>query len=305
MIAFRDPALSDRVWVEDCFSRSGNQGCEYSFVTLFVWKDVFHQQTARLDGYLLERLRGRLGGAYLFPAGSGPLLPALEALAADARERGEPCRLVCVTPEQRAQLAAVWPGRFTEEEDRDGFDYLYDIDRLADLPGRRLQSKRNHINRFESVCPDWSVEEIGPENLAECAAMDREWNRLRRGQPEDGEDTLADERHALSLAFCHYRELGLSGLLLRAEGRVAAFTMGSPIGPDTFDVHFEKAFSDLPGAYPLINREFARWLRERHPGLRWLNREDDMGLEGLRQAKSSYHPDRMVEKSTVELLGAP
>mgnify|MGYP002737047281 CR=1 FL=1 len=97
---------------------------------------------------------------------------------------------------------------------------------------------------------------------------------------------------------------GLSGLLLRAEGRVAAFTMGSPIGPDTFDVHFEKAFSDLPGAYPLINREFARWLRERHPGLRWLNREDDMGLEGLRRAKSSYHPDRMVEKSTVELLDA-
>ena len=198
----------------------------------------------------------------------------------------------------------MWPGRFTEEEDRDGFDYLYDIDRLADLPGRRLQSKRNHINRFESICPDWSVEEIGPENLAECAAMDREWNRLRRGQPESEEETLADERHALSLAFCHYRELGLSGLLLRAEGRVAAFTMGSPIGPDTFDVHFEKAFSDLPGAYPLINREFARWLRERHPGLRWLNREDDMGLEGLRQAKSSYHPDRMVEKSTVELLDA-
>lgn len=85
---------------------------------------------------------------------------------------------------------------------------------------------------------------------------------------------------------------------------MAAFTMGSPIGPDTFDVHFEKAFSDLPGAYPLINREFARWLRERHPGLRWLNREDDMGLEGLRRAKSSYHPDRMVEKSTVELLDA-
>ena len=69
-------------------------------------------------------------------------------------------------------------------------------------------------------------------------------------------------------------------------------------------MHFEKAFSDLPGAYPLINREFARWLRERHPGLRWLNREDDMGLEGLRRAKSSYHPDRMVEKSTVELLDA-
>ena len=73
MIVFKDPVLSDRAWVETCFSCSGNQGCEYSFVTLFVWKDVFHQQAARMDGYLLERLRGRLGGAYLFPAGSGPL----------------------------------------------------------------------------------------------------------------------------------------------------------------------------------------------------------------------------------------
>lgn len=75
--------------------------------------------------------------------------------------------------------------------------------------------------------------------------------------------------------------------------------MGSPISADTFDVHFEKAYGEIQGAYPMINREFARWLQANRPGVRWLNREDDMGLEGLRKSKESYYPDRMVEKSAA------
>ena len=133
--------------------------------------------------------------------------------------------------------------------------------------------------------------------------MNRDWNRLYRnrdtedGAPED--ETLRDEGHALARAFRYYEDLGLSGLLLRTEGKVAAFTMGSPITPDTFDIHFEKAYSEMQGAYPLINREFARWIRARWPEVRYLNREDDMGVEGLRKAKESYYPDLMVEKHSA------
>lgn len=302
MIPFRDPQLTDRAWVEELFAASGSRGCEYSFVTLYIWSQTYCQQIARMGDYVLERLRGSIGGAYLFPAGRGPLEPVLAALEADAAERGEPCRFVCMAEEQAAELEKLRPGGYQIEPDRDGWDYLYGIDRMADLPGKKLHAKRNHIRRFEDACPDWSAEVMDEDNLVECAEMDLEWNRRYRPDKEKAEQeerTLLNERHALSVALRDFHKLGLTGLLIRAEGKVVAFTIGSRIGEDTFDLHFEKAFSETQGAYPLIYREFARWLRQHIPGLRWLNREDDMGMEGLRKSKASYYPDRMVEKFTA------
>ena len=303
MIAFRDPEIGDRQWVEERFRASGNQGCEYSFSTLFLWSGAYQQQVAPMDGFVLERLRGKLGAGYLFPAGSGPLEPVLSALEKDAAERGEPCRFFCVTPEQAERLEQLRPGQYAFQSDRDGWDYLYALDRLAGLGGKKLHGKRNPIRRFEESHPDWQVEQITMDNLAECAEMDLEWNRRYRSLDAAGEEaearTRLDERHAMSRAFAHYEALGMDGLLLRTGGKVVAFTMGSPISADTFDVHFEKAYGEIQGAYPMINREFARWLQANRPGVRWLNREDDMGLEGLRKSKESYYPDRMVEKSAA------
>ena len=303
MIAFRDPEIGDRQWVEERFRASGNQGCEYSFSTLFLWSGAYQQQVASMDGFVLERLRGKLGAGYLFPAGSGPLEPVLSALEKDAAERGEPCRFFCVTPEQAERLEQLRPGQYAFPSDRGGWGYLYALDRLAGLGGKKLHGKRNHIRRFEESHPDWQVEQITMDNLAECAEMDLEWNRRYRSLDAAGEEaearTRLDERHAMSRAFAHYEALGMDGLLLRTGGKVVAFTMGSPISADTFDVHFEKAYGEIQGAYPMINREFARWLQANRPGVRWLNREDDMGLEGLRKSKESYYPDRMVEKSAA------
>ena len=303
MIAFRDPEIGDRQWVEERFRASGNQGCEYSFSTLFLWSGAYQQQVASMDGFVLERLRGKLGAGYLFPAGSGPLEPVLSALEKDAAERGEPCRFFFVTPEQAERLEQLRPGQYAFQSDRDGWDYLYALDRLAGLGGKKLHGKRNHIRRFEESHPDWQVEQITMDNLAECAEMDLEWNRRYRSLDAAGEEaearTRLDERHAMSRAFAHYEALGMDGLLLRTGGKVVAFTMGSPISADTFDVHFEKAYGEIQGAYPMINREFARWLQANRPGVRWLNREDDMGLEGLRKSKESYYPDRIVEKSAA------
>ena len=105
----------------------------------------------------------------------------------------------------------------------------------------------------------------------------------------------------LRLAKTYQQELGLEGLLLRADGKPVAFTAGKSLGGDTYDVFFEKAHSEIQGAYPMINREFARWIRKNHPEIRYLNREDDMGEENLRKAKLSYHPDLLLEKYVAEL----
>lgn len=302
MISFREPRIEDRAWVQDRFAVSGCRGSEYSFSNLFLWNQAFRQQIARMDGFVLTRLDGIKGQAYLFPAGDGPLEPALGALEEDAEARGERLRLLCVTQSQLEALERLRPGEYEVAPDRDGWDYLYDIDRMVELKGKKLQAKRNHINRFLDNNPDWLAEEIDEDNLVECAEMDLEWNRSYRPDEQtvgQEERSLLNERHALSRAFAHYRALNLSGLLLRSGGRVVAFTIGSPINGDTFDIHFEKAYSQIQGAYPMIYREFARWLKGHRPGLRWINREDDMGLPGLRKAKLSYVPDQMVEKFTA------
>ena len=297
MIDFRTPQPSDKAWVDALLAQADYRGCDSNFTNLFVWSRAYGQEIAQVNGFLVTHLCGRMGCSYMYPAGSGDLAAAIDILAREADERRQPLRLVCLTTRQMEELDRLMPGRFAYEADRDGFDYLYDIDRLADLTGKKLHAKRNHINRFMDNNPSWVYEEITPQTLPECLEMDQEWYRrsmVREGAAEERD--LGDEGIALRTAMDHYHALGLEGGLIRVYGEVVAFTMGDRLNSDTYDVHFEKAYGELQGAYAMINREFARWVRAKHPNVRYLNREDDMGVEGLRKAKESYYPDRMVEK---------
>ena len=297
MIDFRTPQPSDKAWVDALLAQADYRGCDYNFTNLFVWSRAYGQEIAQVNGFLVTHLCGRMGCSYMYPAGSGDLAAAIDILAREADERRQRLRLVCLTTRQMEELDRLMPGRFAYEADRDGFDYLYDIDRLADLTGKKLHAKRNHINRFMDNNPSWVYEEITPQTLPECLEMDKEWYRrsmVREGAAEERD--LGDEGIALRTAMDHYHALGLEGGLIRVYGEVVAFTMGDRLNSDTYDVHFEKAYGELQGAYAMINREFARWVRAKHPNVRYLNREDDMGVEGLRKAKESYYPDRMVEK---------
>ena len=297
MLTFQSPELTDRQWAAPLLAAEGTMGCEYNFDNIYLWSRPYSQETARLGDRLLVRVRGKLGVSYLFPAGRGELAPALDALKEDAAACGQPLTLVCVTAEQKARLEEACPGRFDFESDRDGWDYIYDIHRLADLAGKKLHAKRNHIHRFDEQFPDWLFEPIGPDNVAECVAMERAWAAERREDP--GEENLSEETVAVIEALYQTEALALEGGLIRAGGRIVAFSLGSLTAPECFDVHFEKAYGDIQGAYAAINREMARFIRGRRPEVRWFNREDDLGLEGLRKAKLSYYPDILLEKYTA------
>ena len=304
MVTFESPQFEDRAWVQPLLEAEGSLCCEFNFANIYLWSRAYPQKIARLDGRLLVQIQGKLGLCYLYPAGSGPLGPAVDALATDAASHGVPLTLVCVTGEQKAALEQACPGRFAFEEDRDGFDYLYDVNRLADLPGKKLHAKRNHIHRFDEQFPDWLLEDITPANVPECVELERQWAAIR--QEEAGEDaaTVSEETIAVIEALYHMDKLGLEGALIRADGSPIAFSLGGLITPECFDVNFEKSFGDIQGAYPAINREMAKLIRARHPQVRWFNREDDMGLEGLRKAKLSYYPDTLLTKYTAKEVGA-
>ena len=158
-----------------------------------------------------------------------------------------------------------------------------------------MQAKRNHINRFLQEHDDWHTERVTPENLPLCGKMARLWYAQHPAGRE-----IDNEKIALRRAMEHFEALSLDGLLLFIGDTVAAFSIGGRMHEQYYDVMFEKAFPDIDGAYPLINREFSRMVADKYPAVRWLNREDDMGEEGLRRAKESYQPTLLLRKYIAE-----
>lgn len=267
-----------------------DMGCEYSATNMVLWGSAC---AAVEDGtiYILTRHAGGCG--YFLPAG-GDLTRAVRRVAVDARERGIALSMYGVTDRTKALLETAFPGTFSFYEVRSGFDYIYDIRRLAALSGKKLQAKRNHIHRFEDACPDWSLTPLTSETLPLAREMARQWY-LAHAQASPDTD-YGEEQQALAKAFDGFADFGFEGLLLQSAGRTVAFTMGTRIRSDVFDVNFEKAVPDIQGAYAMINRSFARHLSGKYPELNWLNREDDMGLPGLRKSKLSYYPDVLLRK---------
>ena len=226
--------------------------------------------------------------------------PAIDAIIDDARERGIPCRLIALTEEDCGLLEILYPGKFRFHNDRDSYDYVYDIHALADLKGRKYQKKRNHLNRFRQENPRFEMAVITQDNLPAVKRLVEKWYALRLQVDPRGDFHM--EQAALKKALENMDKLELEGLLLSTEAGPVAMTLGSFLSDDTFDVHFEKALDIADGAYPAINNGFANYLREKYPQLRYLNREDDMGIDGLRKAKESYYPHHMVEKHWACLL---
>jgi hypothetical protein len=199
-----------------------------------------------------------------------------------------------MTQADREELESWFPEMFYVRTARDSFDYVYSIHDLADLKGRKFQKKRNHFNRFRAEDPDYQVLAINSCNMPRIQRMVDEWYRTRMKEDPEGDYLL--ENIAMARAFQNYRGLGLEGIMLMDQGAVLAVTLGTRLSGDTFDIHFEKAREDIDGAYGAINAGFAGYLREKYPEVRFLDREDDLGLPGLRKAKLSYYPHHMAEK---------
>lgn len=293
MIDFQKFDLSKKEEYRKLLMSNGERGCEYSFANLNLWG---RQRAAFLDGFLVLFSQFERNSVYPFPVGKGDLKAVLDAIIDDARERGIVCRLTGLSAENTILLEELYPGKFRFYPDRDGCDYVYAIDDLAELKGRKFQKKRNHLNRFREEHPNCEIAPITPKNLPAVQKMAANWYA---GRNDDRDYHL--EQYALHRAFSHMAELDIEGVMLTESGRVLAFAMGSPLSDTTFDIHFEKAVEDVDGAYPAINQAFAAHLRNQYPQLQYLNREDDMGIPGLRKAKLSYNPHHLVVKFWARL----
>ncbi len=286
---FKKLTLQDIEIVRPFFCRSAYRSCDFTVGGLFLWRHVWHPEFAIEDGVFYSRLYDKDGGLYYnLPLGmGGDAACGVVRLRDLCRAQGLPLRL-CPVP---APVLSLFPGaRVTPH--RELADYLYNVEDIATLRGKKLAGQRNHVNAFNRIYPDALLEEITPQNLGEVRAFFEEYcpPRDTRGAEEDHAAT-AD----LLRAPAAY---GLRGSALRAAGRIVGFSFGEVVG-DTLFVHVEKADRAVRGAHQALMSRFVAATREKDT--LYINREDDAGDEGLRTAKMALHPCALIEKYTVEL----
>lgn len=283
---FRPPRLSDRGWAGELLALSGFRGCLYTFGNNYAWRNVYDIRICRFgDFYLLCNTDHTQGTPrFLYPAGQGDIFALVGALKDYCREGGFPL-LMSANRGCTELLRSHFP-EIIAEPCRDGFDYIYLAEDLAELKGRKFHSKRNHLNRFYEN--EWSFEPICADNIPYCREI------LARWLAEGGADEEKRTEAAVTLECLeNYSELGYTGGFLAVSGTPQAFSFGEQAARDTFVVHAEKALPDYQGSYAAINCELAKLLAKTY---RYINREEDAGVEGLRKAKLSYHPVFMEEK---------
>lgn len=292
-INWKQIEMQDKEQIEFYYKKEQSRNCEHTFANNFLWSPHYNTRFGIVEDMLVFYSEHFDGSSVSFPIGKEHVKEAVEALMRYFDEQNKPFMMHLVTKEQFEILQELFPGKFQIEYDRDVADYVYEAEKLITLSGKKLHSKRNHINKFKSEHDNWQFEFITADNKKECVDMVKEWREIN-GCSSDPEK---EAEICVTLNALEYmEELELTGGLIRLDGKVIAVTLGEQCCDDTFVIHIEKAFAGIQGAYPMINQQFARHVAG---GYKYINREEDTGAEGLRKAKLSYYPVFLQEKGLV------
>ena len=302
--------IQDFEYLSSNLESSGLFGSDTSIANLFLLQEKYNTELKIQKNILFRYYHGsqdsknRTGYGFPLPMKKAPenwLKTALELIFDDAQAQNRPVSFCLITGEQKTLinncLAQHFPNRtIAWKTNRNDCDYIYLRSNLADLPGSQYQKKRNHISRFNrtyGLCgTDWEFKSY-PDNdiAADILTVSQKWYEENNGESAE---VLRLEHQSIELALQNRELLNLRGGVLYIKGEPAAMTLAAPISPDVLDVIYEKSFGDFErnGAYAVINQQFAR----RCTSFLYLNREEDMGVEGLRKAKLSYQPEMILEK---------
>lgn len=294
MLLFKKMELDDIETVRPFFKYAKNRLCDYSVGGTVMWRNTFNIHFTIYKDTLIMR-QSYINDEIFFvpPIGENPE-EALEQVRIWCATKDIPVRLCVLSETDLAWLPNpdLWKIRETEHWG----DYLYPAEQLATLKGRSLAGQRNHINFFVKTWPDYRTEKIDEGNIGGVRNL---LDKYRREISKDSQlfvdEILGDEE-----VIENFDSYGFLGLCLIADGKVVAYAMGEVVG-DTLHVHIEKADRSYRGAYQMIVREFARTYAV--DGVKYINREDDSGDDGLRQSKLSYHPSEILRKYVAEYTG--
>ena len=296
-LKFKSPDISDYSKIISFLEpfAEGSRSCEITPMTLLIWKNYYHQKIAFLDDMMFVSL-GESSEIFLLPF-ANDMKKAVNILKAYTKAKNIPLVFLAAEGVRLDLFNSMFCEFFSQSESRDDFEYLYLTEKLKNLSGKKFHSKRNHISAFTRA-HEWCYETLTPEILPQVFKMADKWTEQMKKITEDSQ-SIEVENAALKEYLPHMKQLKLRGGCIKVNGEIVAFTFGSPINDKVFDIHVEKALPEFREAYSLINREF---IANELSDFEYVNREDDMGLEGLRKAKLSYHPDILLKKYVIKEL---
>jgi len=296
-MTFHPLSLCDREAMQAVTLPSGRRNCNYTFANLVGWQFWYDTEVCVLENTVLLRYTFEGQRAYMVCTSEALSLELIEALFDDSD--GD-LTLIGLEDSQVKELSIIhYPLSISIEPLRDQYDYIYRRTELAMLHGRHLDAKRNHIHRFRAEHPDFEYLPLTPESFDECRRLTEIWQKEKnQNQSENKNETINAEHRVMETIFSNWDALGMIGGSIIVNGRMVAFTYGSAVTTDTLDVCVEKADRHVEGAFAIINQQFAEHLPEQYI---YLNREEDMGIPGLRQAKLSYHPEILLTYNVVHI----
>ncbi len=299
MLNFRRPLPEDLEWIRETGFHANLRQNDAGFVNIALLTEKYDTHVLNYKGTLLRFFpRGYLQGAYAAPVGDADYKELIPLLEEDAAGRGLPFRLELMTEEDCRKLEEAFPGKYRFQCRPDFAEYLHQRERISVMPGRKYSSKRNHIAQFFRLHPDASVTPITKENLMDAPRVARKW---LDGQPQDRREYLEYEYRAILRSCENWDNWQLKGILVYADGEPVGMSIASQLSDGVYDVHFEKAAAEYPHVWSVLVRELGRYLEDAV----WINREEDLGDEGLRKSKLSYRPDLLLQKySAVPAFGS-
>lgn len=293
-MSFKRLAIEDKEYFEKFFALDERKGCEYSFACNFIWQYVYNSYFDIIENcYVAKTVRN---GENIYNLPLGKKEDIVKAVNYIMNIEKEKTVFRGILEEQIPFLEENFKDVFEFSCNRDESDYIYLSENLINLKGKKYQSKRNLIKRFNDN-PDWHYETINQTNVEECIDLNLSWSDDKNISVSQD---MRKEIGAANTALAYLDILGLVGGLIRRDGEVVAYSIGEKLTNDTFVVHFEKAL-DIKGCYQTINNEF---VKHNCGSFKYVNREEDTGEEGLRKAKLSYHPEIILDKYEARIKNA-
>lgn len=283
--------LSDIEIIKPYLDSQVYRACDYTSAVLYIWSEYFKYSYAIIDETFINSYVEDGKIYFNFPLGKN-IEKALNEIDFYCKEKGIELRFGCVPNEAVTKLENHFSSRNIDTiYNRDYSDYIYDYLRLATLMGKKQSKHRNHVNKFRNTYPSYKIFNIGKDNIQDL----KEFLKLYPS-PRFDDEMANHELKMINHLLDNLEYLNQEGAYVEVDGKIVAFAIGEVV-KDTLYVHVEKALREYDGAFAFINQMYARFMK--HHDIKYINREEDLGNEGLRKAKESYHPEFMIEKYSV------
>lgn len=299
MLNFEDITFENKTIIDNYMFKYGENSCQHSFVSMFCGQEKYNDKVCISDGFLFTHREGldtKNERFYLFPMGDtideDKLKFALMKIFDDAHTFGKKVRFETITKNKKEILEKLFPDKFIFFDNRDYYEYIHFCDNLATLEGADMAKKRNALKKYNKDYGDKTkVKIIEKSDFDAMLEFEKEW--LKYSVVDNNKELLFHESNMIKIAFEHYNEFEIQGIIVYIDNNIAGFSYGSKLSEEAIDIMVEKGNRNYSNIYRKVSNEFAKLFYGKY---KYLNREEDVGDEGLRKSKLSYKPNILLEK---------